>query len=457
MSNGRRVGCIVAVIVGVLIGLTAIGGTAAYMLLGRDGSASYAPPFRPKLSFGDGSAIVERQGFPDTSTPFALRGVKAAQIDRAVWEWTHQGQGLGSWTRDGSLAAGELVANDNITTAFVFDRDRGFLFEIDGIQGYSSRLVGDGELLVRRGGELSLYRVASGATPAWSAPLPAGAYVAFYAVTANHVIAFNDGVGMHVYSRASGGTPVVVQGVEALAGVDRDREEAIVLRGGRVEVLGLADGASRATLALADAAIVDSGDIPCVLGTFQGARLIVYSTALDVSHSGPPNYQELAERTIAAVDDAGAVAWRTSIGPWNVRCTPLFTNLLATDRDRGAHVVLTGDRTDPNGSSNLLASLGAGGSIEWRAEVPGEPLSVDGRWLSFARDGTVYVARLGETSIERAIRVPSFAQVAATSEDEIWITRGDESARFGPDLAPGPLGSTEALAEVRGMLGLPTP
>jgi hypothetical protein len=427
------------------------------MLDRSGGGAAFEPPFRPKLAFGDGSVIVERQGFPDTSTPFALRGVKAPQMDRALWEWTHQGQGLGSWTRDGTIAAGELVANDNVTTAFVFDRDRGFLFEVDGIQGYSSRLFENGELLVRRGGELSLYRVANGASPAWSAPLPAGAYVAFYAVTANHVVAFNDGVGMHVYSRASGGAPVVVQGIDALVGVDRDREEAMVLRGGRVEVVGLADGAARATLALADAPIVDSGDIPCLLGTFQGARLVVYSTALDVSHSGPQNYQELAERTIAAVDDAGTVTWRASIGPWNVRCMPLFTNLLPTDRDLGAHVVFTGDRTDPNGSTNLVASLGAGGAVEWRGETAGEPLTIEGRWLSFPRDGTLYVARLGDASIERAIRVPSFSQAAATADDEIWVTRGDDAARFGADLAAGPLGSTDALAEVRQMLGLPSP
>jgi hypothetical protein len=456
MTTARRIGCIAGALTAVVFVSVAVAVALVLLWVDRDAPATYEPAFRPKVALGDGYALVERQGFPDTDTPFVLRSIHGPEKS---WEWSHEGQGLGSFTTDGNTVVGELVARDNVTSAFAFDRDAGFLFEVAGIQSYSSRLVGNGELLVRRGPELALYRVAGGSSPVWSAPLEAGAYVAFLAATNERIVAFNDGIGLAIYSRARGGAPVTAQNIDALVGIDRDREEAIALRGGRLEVLSLADASTRTTLALADAPIADSGDVPCLLGAHAGSWIIVYSTAPDTSFTGATSYQTLAERTIAAVDETGTVGWRTAVGPWNVRCTPIFTNLLPVDRELGATHRLAASRDVPaGGQENLLASVDlATGAVRWRAESQAdqEP-TVEGDWIAVDRGDVLLVGRFRDDELLAGLRIAGHPSVAATSADEIWIARGDEEAvRFGPDLAPGPLESTDARTELLAILSLP--
>ena len=371
----------------IAIGLGCVGllllvgaGIAGAVFYRSSPSASVVTERRHHVSLGEGRTLEFRGG---VGSPLVVRVAEAsgsALTER--WSWTApEGFTAHPWRfeRRGDVVVGDLHlasggARDSDRLE-VFDATRGHLASLERLVGQAFRLSDDGTLIAQAGGKVQRWRCQDGkAVCTWQAPLAEGSFATQLARTPRHVVVWNGPLTVFSTEGAEGSPPQVIAPLDDVVGVAAAREEVLLLRGGRLVAVSLADGKARLDVELVPGKpLVDGLDDPVLLGARGGRWLIAYTTELAQSFSGGArSWLVPAEVTLAAVDpETGKVVWRRPLGRWVVTG---HREHLGTDEELPADLLLYGERDEDQATDlrGLLAAVSLDdGALRWECSFGG--------------------------------------------------------------------------------------
>ncbi len=383
------------------------GGVAVWVVTSRGGGGdAESTTYTTFVALDGARALQVTQG----NESLTVEGVRRAGASLATtWRWSpgaDQGVHPWMWERRGDLVLGEFhpARGEGPRRAVLFDARTGFVGAVTGLRSGSFGFADDHTAVAATATHMMLID-ATRPTAAWQAPVPAGRFVPFVGGSATRVVVWNG--ALHSIARSDPTQARTLASVDDIVGLAATRDEALVVRQGRVDVVNLATGEDRVSLDLGAGSPVAEGiDTPCLLGRHGGLWLVVYATARDqiFTHNNR-SWSIPARKTVAAVDAAtGEVRWRVPLGSWEMRCTEqLFQHTLPSDRELPQALVFHGTASVRGGGGERgilgLLDLGAG-VVRWQTTY--EHAGLGGNF--FVYRGPAVYARLGVYQNDALIR-----------------------------------------------------